>query len=327
MLAGICCPAIVIGASWLTDSLGLWLVVAVGSMAVLDGVLLGIVGRRDWRRVGKCAGAAAVTGLTLFFGAGGSIAWLEACYVGGLVGLTLASLDLLASLMMRWPACATALAGTKGRLLKGVAAITFLAGVAFLAPVATTLHLVHSNSLARPTDLGLDFEEVAFRTDDGLLLRGWYVPCEQPRGVVVYCHGHGSNRGQVLGVLRTLSDRQLDVLAFDFRGHGASGGHTATFGEREVADVVAAHRFATARRPDRPVFLVGVSYGAAVSIQALPQLPDVRAAWLEAPFARFANVADNKLAAVPPWLRRPLLEAYNVRCGSFLRSNSPTRMR
>ncbi|CAM3394231.1 alpha/beta hydrolase [Stackebrandtia soli] len=56
-----------------------------------------------------------------------------------------------------------------------------------------------------------------------------------------------------------------DVLAFDFRGHGASGG-VSTVGDKEVHDVAAA--VAVARRSGyRRIRLVGFSMGAAVVIR------------------------------------------------------------
>jgi fermentation-respiration switch protein FrsA (DUF1100 family) len=310
ILVGLAYSCAAAATSWLTDSVGLWLIVAVGFIAVLDGSLLGVLHRKDRWRLAKFVVAAGVTAAALLVVGRGSIAALEAATVGMLLGLALAAFDLLGALISRVPWCAATLAGRRGTALRACAALAVLASVAFLAPVVTTLHLLRRESRLRPDHVGLAFEEVSFHADDGTNLRGWYVPAENPRGVVVYCHGHGSNRGQALGLLRTLLELNLDVLAFDFRGHGASDGHTATFGHREVADVLAAHRYAATRLPGRPVFLVGVSYGAAVSLQALPRLPGVRAAWLEAPFARFSSVADHKLAPIPRPLRRPMMATY-----------------
>ena len=171
------------------------------------------------------------------------------------------------------------------------------------------------------------FEDVRFRTADGVLLAGWVVPHPEPRGNVIFCHGHGRNRGHVAGLLGTLHGLELNVLAFDFRGHGDSEGHTSTFGDREVGDLVAAAGFLRARFPDKPLFLVGVSLGAAVVLQALRRLPEVHGVWSEGAFSQLDTVVENKFDLVPSRLRKPLVRAYHLigfcDCGFHVGSINP----
>jgi alpha-beta hydrolase superfamily lysophospholipase len=183
--------------------------------------------------------------------------------------------------------------------------------VAFLAPLEA-LHPLRTVPKRSPSVVGLPFEDVRFETRDGLQLAGWLVPHPQPRGNVIYCHGHGRNREQGTGFLQTLHGLNLNVLAFDFRSHGESSGHTATFGYHEVDDLLAAESFMRQRFPDQPLFIVGVSYGAAVTLQALPRLPNVHAVWLEGSFSRFIPVVENQFSMLPPYLRKPLISVYEV---------------
>jgi alpha-beta hydrolase superfamily lysophospholipase len=182
--------------------------------------------------------------------------------------------------------------------------------VVFCVPVIAGLHPLRTVPKRTPAALGLPFEDVRFATSDGVRLAGWLVPCPEARGNVIFCHGHGRNRGHVAGLLPTLHELGLNVLAFDFRGHGDSEGHTSTFGHREVRDLVAAADYIHARYPDRPLFLVGISLGAAVSLQALPRLPEVQGVWSEGCFSRLSNVVENEFAAVPAGMRGPLLALY-----------------
>ena len=180
----------------------------------------------------------------------------------------------------------------------------------FAVPLIAALHPLHTVPKRTPASFGLAFEGVRIRTADGVSLAGWVIPAEQERGTVIFCHGHGRNRGHVAGLLPTLHNLSLNVLAFDFRGHGDSEGHTSTFGFREVDDLIAADAYVRDRFPDKPVFLIGVSLGAAVSLQALPHLPHVRGVWSEGSFARFSDVAANQFRLVPAILRGGLMEAY-----------------
>ena len=203
----------------------------------------------------------------------------------------------------------------------------FLAFLAIAAPLEA-IHPLRTVPKRTPAVVGLAFEEVRFTTGDGVELAGWLVPHPQPRGNVIFCHGHGRNREHGTGFLQTLHELGFNVLAFDFRGHGHSAGHTATFGKREVQDLVAAAAYFSKRSPDKPLFLVGVSYGAAVALQALPQLPTVQAVWCEGCFGRFMTVVENRFTVLPRVLRKPLVSGYQVLawldCNFWVRDINPT---
>src|SRR5262249_15393538 len=116
-----------------------------------------------------------------------------------------------------------------------------------LLPVVAALHPLRTVPKRTPAAFGLTFEDVRFRTADGVTLAAWLVPHSQARGNLIFCHGHGRNRCHVAGLLQTFHDLGLNVLAFDFRGHGDSEGHTSTFGQREVHDLLAAEAYLSKR--------------------------------------------------------------------------------
>jgi predicted acyl esterase len=79
---------------------------------------------------------------------------------------------------------------------------------------------------------------------------------------VLVLHGLAGNRGTVDAIASTFANAGYSVLAYDARGHGASGGEITLAGPREVADLRAL-RNAFAARPevsDR-VGAWGISYG------------------------------------------------------------------
>ncbi len=231
----------------------------------------------------------------------GIVPWWEAVYRGCLAGVV----GFLLESLLRRPRRTGS--GWRGSLALRATALPLFA---FLVPWAAALHPLHTVPRRTPAALGLAFEDVHFCTADGLRLAGWLVPHPQGRGNAIFCHGHGRNRGHVAGLLPTLHSLGLNVLAFDFRGHGESEGHTSTFGHREVNDLLAAEAYLRGRFPDRPLVLVGVSLGAAVSLQAFPRLPEVRGVWSEGSFARLGSPVDNQFRLLPDCLRRPLVAAY-----------------
>lgn len=93
-------------------------------------------------------------------------------------------------------------------------------------------------------------------TPDGLMPTGGWP------GVIVL-HGLAGNRGSVDPIASAFAAGGYAVLAYDARGHGASGGEITLAGPREVADLRAL-RQAYAARPelhDMKIGAWGISYG------------------------------------------------------------------
>src|SRR5689334_15712224 len=85
--------------------------------------------------------------------------------------------------------------------------------------------------LTRPTNrpLPIDPRQISegarawsTRTADGLTLRGWYLPTEKKRHLLVLVHGMWSTWLEMAGLGRDLHGRGFDVILFDLRGHGQS---------------------------------------------------------------------------------------------------------
>jgi pimeloyl-ACP methyl ester carboxylesterase len=99
-------------------------------------------------------------------------------------------------------------------------------------------------------------------TSDGIELatRRWPVS-EGARAVVVVAHGLTANKDEprVVSLASELQRQGFDVIAYDSRGHGQSGGQ-CTLGDLERHDVAAVVEWARTR--NRRVVLVGASMGA-----------------------------------------------------------------
>src|SRR5687767_10910697 len=79
----------------------------------------------------------------------------------------------------------------------------------------------------RRTDVGvpgIPHRPVAFDSD-GVRLVGWLFPAASPRkGLIVYLHGIADNRRSGIGIAQRFTPQGYDVLAYDARAHGESGG-------------------------------------------------------------------------------------------------------
>ncbi len=125
-----------------------------------------------------------------------------------------------------------------------------------------------------PANEGLGFQEVAFKSTDGLDLKGWWIPGDGRSRAVVLVHGlEGSKSGQhVLKTASVYSQAGYGVLMFDLRGHGESEGKRTTVGYQEVRDVQGALSWLEEQgfEPGE-VVLHGWSMGGATVVRAAPQ--------------------------------------------------------
>ncbi|HEX8193678.1 MAG TPA: alpha/beta fold hydrolase [Allosphingosinicella sp.] len=162
-------------------------------------------------------------------------------------------------------------------------------------------------------------EEIAFAAADGSRLSGWWVP---PPGdaapVVLLVHGRSGNIATRAGIVRRLAADGFGVLAFDYRGYGASTGSPSEEGLAE--DAVAARTWLARKRiRSRRIVIVGQSLGnpaAAIAAGSRPaaglvlvspftSLPDAGAArfapfgWLPWPVNRFDVTAPLSRVTAP----------------------------
>jgi fermentation-respiration switch protein FrsA (DUF1100 family) len=154
-----------------------------------------------------------------------------------------------------------------------------------------------------PADLGMAFEDVRLETSDGVTLAAWWVPAPQGRGALIFSHGNAGNMGDRVGKLRLFHDLGLSVLAFDYRGYGASQGKPSEDGTAHDMDAAVAHVRDSRGVPlDRTVFY-GESLGGAVVIEAATRFPPA-ALVAESTFTSARAMARRHYPFVPPALVR-----------------------
>lgn len=132
--------------------------------------------------------------------------------------------------------------------------------------------------------------DVTFAGDD-VTLEGWRCrPSSEPRGTVVYLHGVADNRASGTGVIDRFGRRGFEVIAYDSRAHGESGGDICTYGFFEKRDL---HRVLDSLAAG-PIVLIGTSLGAAVALQEAAQDPRVTAVVAAETFSDLRTVATER---------------------------------
>jgi uncharacterized protein len=132
---------------------------------------------------------------------------------------------------------------------------------------------------------------------DGVKLYGWRM---QPRGprraTVVYLHGVADNRVSGISAGERLAARGFEVIAYDGRASGESGGAACTYGYYEKRDL---HRVIDVL-PSGPLFLFGNSLGAAIALQAAAEDPRVSAVISVESFSDLRTVAMDRVGWMLP---------------------------
>jgi pimeloyl-ACP methyl ester carboxylesterase len=136
-------------------------------------------------------------------------------------------------------------------------------------------HRYYLKNPSSPSDVGLTYEDVIFKSTDGLTLGGWWIPARGSDNVVIQLHGHAGSMDPDIQYLPTLHQHGYNVLMFDFRGHGRSQGSTVTIGYLERQDVLGAIDFVK-QKGFKKIALLGFSMGGVLAILVGAICPDVK---------------------------------------------------
>ena len=165
------------------------------------------------------------------------------------------------------------------------AAILLAVLVAWLvAPVARAYQLVAGRSSDPVAPKDLQVEDFRFKAgaDNELAqttgeLAGWTVHTVHGAPAVILVHGFKTSREEMLPWARFLHEAGYNVLLFDTRGCGKSGGSTVGLGATEPRDISLAVEFARGEFGTTEVAVLGISLGAGAAILAAATDPHVSA--------------------------------------------------
>lgn len=159
----------------------------------------------------------------------------------------------------------------------------------------TTIHRAKIGDAFNPkTELGIAYEEVSLRTKDGLNIKGWFIPAQSDKAVII-AHGLGANKSNFIGTVDMWHQLNFNVLIFDFRGHGRSDGHTITLGYKERLDVMAGLNYLMKQKKftQDKIIGYGVSFGGASMILAANEMRVFHKMIIDSSFASLDDMANT----------------------------------
>ena len=157
-----------------------------------------------------------------------------------------------------------------------------------------------------PSDFDVAYEDVVFESPDGVTLKGWYLGGGD-NGVSLACgHGLFRSRREVLDRSVDLRKAGFNVLLFDLRRHGESGGERVTLGYDERLDYQGAIAYLQARQPEDRIALLGVSMGAAAALLAASENSAVETVIADSSFLSLDHTVTRHLKLIWGLPRFPL---------------------
>jgi pimeloyl-ACP methyl ester carboxylesterase len=194
-----------------------------------------------------------------------------------------------------------------------IALVILLCGLLFLLFVSLILFVVgpfmllqpyrrteeyyrHHTTLLHPSAITPASEEGELHTAEGIRLCLWLLKTGgSARGTVIYLHGVSESKIAGLPIAEALLRVGWNVLLYDARRHGDSGGAFCTYGFYEKHDVSTIISWLRSRPDTRSglIALFGSSMGAAVAIQAASRDLRVAGVIAESGFASLRTVFDE----------------------------------
>jgi pimeloyl-ACP methyl ester carboxylesterase len=148
-----------------------------------------------------------------------------------------------------------------------------------------------------PESLSFPHEDVLFSTSDGIGIKGWYFTKDSSGKAVVLLHGWKANRMETLPRVRFLYEAGYNVLVYDARGCGESGGEKISIGYYETEDLAAAVKFLKGRGNSK-IGCIGISQGGATILLAAGKVKnDVSCVVSESTYSTIPDAVNNRFAA------------------------------
>ena len=159
---------------------------------------------------------------------------------------------------------------------------------------------LHPTAKRKPLDVWPDqyklpYENVFFKTADGVQIKGWFIPNPLSDKTIIFMHGWGMNRGDVFKNTCFLYDLGYNLMYCDFRALGESGGTVSSIGYLEVKDLQACIKFLKETRPFAcgKIGLYGLSMGGMAAICEAAQNPEICCVVAEATYYSFRRVVSR----------------------------------
>ncbi len=141
--------------------------------------------------------------------------------------------------------------------------------------------------VATPENIGLNFQNVEFFTEDKVRLHGWFIPNKNAKRTVLFFHGNAGNISHRLESIEIFHRLELNVFIIDYRGYGQSEGKISEQGTYRDAEAAWNYLINTQGINEQEIIIFGRSLGASI------------ASWLASKHTPAALIIESGFTSVP----------------------------
>ena len=119
---------------------------------------------------------------------------------------------------------------------------------------------------AIPSDYGIIYEDIFFKTPDNIQINGWFIPNKSASKTILLFHGNAGNLSHRIEIIEMLLKLNVNVFIIDYRGYGKSNGKPSEKGI--YTDALTSYEYLINQKKIKPenIIVYGKSLGTIVAI-------------------------------------------------------------
>ncbi|MFZ4714172.1 MAG: alpha/beta hydrolase [Bacteriovoracaceae bacterium] len=198
----------------------------------------------------------------------------------------------------------------KLNLLSITRSLGLILGFLFLSSCSNLFYFPDHYTYRTPDQFNLNYESFTFPSSDGTSLNGWKIQRRHSErkslGTILHFHGNAQNLSSHFMMLAWLAEVDYDLMIFDYRGYGQSGGSPSQDGI--YLDSLAAMKkgYEYSLENKSPFIVYGQSLGGNVAMRALVDFEfkdQVKLLVLDSTFMSYQKMAWDKMTSA--WILIP----------------------
>jgi uncharacterized protein len=136
----------------------------------------------------------------------------------------------------------------------------------------------------------IDFDVMSH---DGVPIDAVLLRAESPKATIILVHGIGACKEFFIDLALRLTHDQFNVVLFDLRAQGQSGGDYCTYGAKETGDIRCLVDSLVGIQPNTPIGIYGTSLGGALALLALANDQRIQCGIIESTYHRLETVMNK----------------------------------